>query len=375
MNILLINPYELKDMILFLASELYVVEKSENELKSYEIKSKKIILTLRLPKNEILKFLIARIAYFYIYLRLANRIHVVIVAQEPLYPVITLLLAKLSGKKIIDRIGGSRTYLFYFTLHNRMQFQSKVSALLSLASLRLALLLTNTIALNSESLLSDSLYQKYSRKIFIIPNCPSQTFYHVFNVIKEYEERGYIIGYVGAFTLAKGVASFVRAAKIISRKNPTVKFLLVGDWQHSQPPFLGLALKRIIEDEPNIILVGSVPHHEVTKYLNEMRLLVLPSYTEGVPKVILEAMACGTPTLATPVGGIAKVLANGKYGYVIKERNPEVLAEEMLKALLDTRNEFLSREIREYVRKIYNFNECLKLWLRLIKCFRQKNEL
>jgi glycosyltransferase involved in cell wall biosynthesis len=69
----------------------------------------------------------------------------------------------------------------------------------------------------------------------------------------------------------------------------------------------------------------------------------------------------------TPVGGITETLANGRYGYIVRERNPEVLAEEMLKALLDTRNELLSREVREHVRRIYNFNVCLKLWLKLIK--------
>jgi glycosyltransferase involved in cell wall biosynthesis len=374
MNILLINPYELKDIMLHLASELYVIEKSENELKSFEEKNKKKILTLKLPKNRVLRSLIVYAAYFYLYLKLANKIHVVIVAQEPLEPTVILLLMKLSGKKIIDRIGGSRTHLTYFTLHSRTPIKYKIAALLSLASLKFTLLLVDVIALNTKSLLSDNLYRRHSQKISIIPNCPSQTFYHIFKVLKEYEEREYVIGYVGAFTLAKGVASLIRAAKIISQKNPNIKFLLVGDWRHSQPPFLGYIIKEMIKNERNIMLIGSVAHHEVAKYLNEMKLLVLPSYTEGVPKVILEAMACGTPTLATPVGGIPEVLANGKYGYIIKGRSSEALAEEILRALFNKRNELLSREIRKYVRRIYNFAECLRLWLKVIKRLQTKNE-
>jgi glycosyltransferase involved in cell wall biosynthesis len=98
-----------------------------------------------------------------------------------------------------------------------------------------------------------------------------------------------------------------------------------------------------------------------------MRLLVLPSYTEGTPKVVLEAMACGTPVLAAPVGCISEILANGEYGYIISGRNPEILAEEILKALFNPRNESLSKEIRKYVISIYNFEQGLKLWLKLLK--------
>ena len=51
-------------------------------------------------------------------------------------------------------------------------------------------------------------------------------------------------------------------------------------------------------------LTGWIPHGELPKYLNELKLLVVPSYTEGLPNIVLEAMACGTPILETSVGGI-----------------------------------------------------------------------
>jgi len=61
-----------------------------------------------------------------------------------------------------------------------------------------------------------------------------------------------------------------------------------------------------------------VDHQELTGYLNEFKVLILPSYTEGLPGVILEAMACGTPVLITGVGSIPDIIDDHVNGFLLR---------------------------------------------------------
>jgi len=59
----------------------------------------------------------------------------------------------------------------------------------------------------------------------------------------------------------------------------------------------------------------------------------MPSYSEGVPNVLLEAMACGVPVLASPVGGIPSIIIDGKTGFLLKSRKPSDIAQSILKII------------------------------------------
>jgi glycosyltransferase involved in cell wall biosynthesis len=80
-------------------------------------------------------------------------------------------------------------------------------------------------------------------------------------------------------------------------------------------------------------LVGRVSHDEVPRYLNQLKLLVIPSYSEGLPNVILEAMASGTPVLATPVGSIPDIITGGETGFIMENNSPECIAKNVIRAL------------------------------------------
>jgi glycosyltransferase involved in cell wall biosynthesis len=91
----------------------------------------------------------------------------------------------------------------------------------------------------------------------------------------------------------------------------------------------------------NLIFVGELSHIEAMKRMANCDLFVLPSYTEGFPNVVAEAMALGRPIVATEVGAIPEMLA-GDAGVLVKSKDSQALQEALNRVLLDS-------ELREYI--------------------------
>ena len=144
------------------------------------------------------------------------------------------------------------------------------------------------------------------------------------------DERENLIGCIGRLSEEKGTLNFVEAIPQIIKERSDVEFLIGGDGQ----------LRNGIENYLNennltdrVQLTGWVPHDKLPDYLNELKLVVLPSYTEGLPNLMLEAMACGTPILATPVGAIPDVIIDCETGFILKDNSPACIAENVIRAL------------------------------------------
>jgi len=98
--------------------------------------------------------------------------------------------------------------------------------------------------------------------------------------------------------------------------------------------------------------------HDLKDIFHAMDLLVLPSLTEGLPNVVLEAFACGKPVVATSVGGVPEVVRDGVNGILVPPRRPDLLAEAILHRL---RNPEESRRMgmrgREIVAEEFTFEQ------------------
>jgi glycosyltransferase involved in cell wall biosynthesis len=106
----------------------------------------------------------------------------------------------------------------------------------------------------------------------------------------------------------------------------------------------------------------------VELYLNEMKLLVLPSFTEGLPNILLEAMACGTPVLATPVGAIQDIIKNGETGFLLKSNDPHHIAEKVTELLNKSwLLEKVSINACHYVRENFSYERTLESWRRILQ--------
>jgi len=98
-----------------------------------------------------------------------------------------------------------------------------------------------------------------------------------------------------------------------------------------------------------VCFLGAVDHEKLPLYYNAADVCVVPSYYESFGLVALEAMACGTPVVASRVGGLTGTVKDGETGYLISWRCPEPFAER-LELLLG--NETLRRRFGESAREV-----------------------
>ncbi len=128
-------------------------------------------------------------------------------------------------------------------------------------------------------------------------------------------EKKYDLIFVGRLARNKGINLLLGVVSKLKIKNPNFKLLIVGNG-----PLLD-SLKLKIENlrlQNNVLLYGwAKDSQEIARLLNESKILVMPSYNEGGPRVVVEAMACGVPVLATPVGIVPDIIKNSESGVII----------------------------------------------------------
>ncbi len=137
-----------------------------------------------------------------------------------------------------------------------------------------------------------------------------------------------VVGLVGRLDPMKDHATFLRAASLLARERPGVRFMCVGagspdDWA---------VLQRRTADGPDAARVCWVgPRADMERVYNALDLLVNCSYGEGFSNVLGEAMACGVPCVATDVGDSAQIV--GAVGEVVPPRDAHALKEAMRRVL------------------------------------------
>jgi glycosyltransferase involved in cell wall biosynthesis len=87
------------------------------------------------------------------------------------------------------------------------------------------------------------------------------------------------------------------------------------------------------DDCPTVFLLGTRPHEEIPSWMNACDVLCLPSLSEGLPNVVLEAMACGLPVVASSVGGVPEIVRDDVNGFLVPPSNPSALADALRRAL------------------------------------------
>lgn len=141
--------------------------------------------------------------------------------------------------------------------------------------------------------------------------------------------------FVGRLSEPKGIWDLLDAMPLVISRVPRVRFMLVGVAED-------LAKEVKLRDEvkkrnlsQNVVFLGSLEGNEKARAYVSASLIVVPSWTEGFPLVIPEAMAAGLPIIATAVGAIPDFVADGQDGFLVPPRNPTVLAERIIQLAED----------------------------------------
>jgi D-inositol-3-phosphate glycosyltransferase len=143
-----------------------------------------------------------------------------------------------------------------------------------------------------------------------------------------------IILFVGRIEPLKGIDILIGAAAQL-HDDENFKVLIVGGDARADGQIAELrAQAERLGIDHHVSFVGAVDHEELPLYYNAADVCVVPSYYESFGLVAVESMACGTPVVASRVGGLTSTVRDGETGYLIPWRCPEPFAER-LELLLD----------------------------------------
>lgn len=275
-----------------------------------------------------------------------------------LYQPVSFLLAKLAGIKTVLFCGG----LDIGSTEEREKFLAYMFLSIRWAIQRIIIRFFDKIIVENPSVTKFFNLERYKTKI-----CDDGHLFvdlSHFKIINPLNSRKPIIAYIGALSREKGILNFVKAALISLKKRKDIKFIIIGD---------GVLrdnieeIVRLSQLEDNIKIVGWMKYSNIPQCLNTAKLVVVPSYSEGLPNLLVEAMACGTPVLATPVGAISDVVKDGKTGFLLNSNDPTHIAKRVT-ALLDNTEllEEVSINAYKYVRESFSYEKTLRVWQKIL---------
>jgi glycosyltransferase involved in cell wall biosynthesis len=134
---------------------------------------------------------------------------------------------------------------------------------------------------------------------------------------------------VARFIREKGIVEYFKAVDIVKQKYPATRFLLVGYLEAGNPGAISASELEYWLHKTKIEYFGELS--DVRDVLRHCSVYVLPSYREGLPRSVLEAMSMGRAIITTDAPGCRSTVIDGENGFVVPVKNVEKLAEAMVK--------------------------------------------
>jgi len=142
---------------------------------------------------------------------------------------------------------------------------------------------------------------------------------------------GVDIAFIGRLLWDKGIAEFVEAANLLKKQGVHASFHIYGAQYENNP--MSVPDDVIDEWKSNRALTIHGQKERIEDHLDEIDIVCLPSYREGLPKALLEAASAGLPIVTTDTPGCREVVDDGVNGYLVPTRNASLVAESLKKLI------------------------------------------
>jgi len=187
--------------------------------------------------------------------------------------------------------------------------------------------------------------------------------------IPKVEKTGFRFLFSGRLLFDKGVGEYIEAAEEVKKVYPETVFQVLGPVDSGNPA--GISAELIEQWVKKGVITYSGFTDDVRPYLAAADCIVLPSYREGTPKSLLEAMAMAKPIIATEAVGCREVIENEINGLAIKIKNVQSLRDAMLKMISfsDERRKMLGSSGRKKVLEKFTDTEIMKKYSDTVKQF------
>jgi glycosyltransferase involved in cell wall biosynthesis len=171
--------------------------------------------------------------------------------------------------------------------------------------------------------------------------------------------------YTGRLAAEKGLPVLFESLRLLGQQDYDYELTLVGDGDERKS-LENLARQMGIADR--LVFAGFASQEKVKDYLMQTDVFILPSFAEGVPVSLMEAMACGVPVIATHVGGIAELIEPGETGLLVPASDALALRDAIASYLNDYGlREKVSRQEREKVLSDFNLDKEVDKLARLFR--------
>ena len=158
------------------------------------------------------------------------------------------------------------------------------------------------------------------------------------NVISDRDDKKIIICTIGNLRKNKNHETFLKTVRLVANKIPNIHGWIIGQPVNDEPEQKIFLEKMICELSltKHVELLGF--QSDTKKFLKKASIFLLPSWSEGHPNSILEAMSVGTPVIASNVGGISETIKNGLNGFILEPNDVRGFARKIIQLTDDEEN-------------------------------------
>jgi D-inositol-3-phosphate glycosyltransferase len=232
----------------------------------------------------------------------------------------------------------------------------------------------------------EKMYQVNKKKIIIIPPGVETSRFYPINAEEAKDAidltcKKRMLLFVGRIEPLKGLQNLIKALALIRKQGNCGRdcycLVVIGGEPDSSPENMSTEMRKIkglckeLGMDDLVLFLGKQAQDTLPYYYSAADMLIMPSYYESFGMVALEAMACGTPVVASQVGGLPYLVQNGRTGFVVPGGDPEALVEPLNRLMNDTElREKMGNQAAEYARK-YSWDiiseKVLKVYQELLK--------